>query len=185
MPYIWLRYFTGKPRVPFWTSLSMYENNQTKLHPLYSIRLSRFLSETGPIISRNLPYCHIGKRQEILSRPSMVVFTDLPSRNLSIHPNNWMDSKRKLSTVIMNRIVQPEIFCEDLQCGTVYSLRIVSENWLIAVIITNSDLNRPCFAWHLYGKLGLFKTELVIVSILEIVWKAKSQIHTTLTMRIH
>ena len=21
----------------------------------------------------------------------------------------------------------------------------------------------PCFAWHLYGKLGLFKTELVIV----------------------
>ena len=28
--------------------------------------------------------------------------------------------------------------------------------------ITNSDLNRPCFAWHLYGKLGLFKTELVI-----------------------
>ncbi len=30
-------------------------------------------------------------------------------------------------------------------------------------IITNSDLNRPCFAWHPYGKLGLFKTELVIV----------------------
>ncbi len=30
-------------------------------------------------------------------------------------------------------------------------------------IITNSDLNRPCFAWHPYGKSGLFKTELVIV----------------------
>ncbi len=28
--------------------------------------------------------------------------------------------------------------------------------------ITNSDLNRPCFAWHPYGKSGLFKTELVI-----------------------
>ena len=28
--------------------------------------------------------------------------------------------------------------------------------------ITNSDLNRPCFAWHTYGKSGLFKTELVI-----------------------
>ncbi len=27
---------------------------------------------------------------------------------------------------------------------------------------TNSDLNRPCFAWHPYGKSGLFKTELVI-----------------------
>ncbi len=31
-------------------------------------------------------------------------------------------------------------------------------------VITNSDLNRPCFAWHPYGKSGLFKTELVIVS---------------------
>ncbi len=30
-------------------------------------------------------------------------------------------------------------------------------------VITNSDLNRPCFAWHPYGKSGLFKTELVIV----------------------
>ncbi len=29
--------------------------------------------------------------------------------------------------------------------------------------ITNTDLNRPCFAWHPYGKLGLCKTELVIV----------------------
>ncbi len=29
--------------------------------------------------------------------------------------------------------------------------------------ITNSDLNRPCFAWHPNGKSGLFKTELVIV----------------------
>ncbi len=28
--------------------------------------------------------------------------------------------------------------------------------------ITNSDLNRPCFAWHPYGKSCLFKTELVI-----------------------
>ncbi len=25
--------------------------------------------------------------------------------------------------------------------------------------ITNSDLNSPCFAWHPYGKRGLFKTE--------------------------
>ena len=30
------------------------------------------------------------------------------------------------------------------------------------VTITNSDLNRPCFAWHPYVKSGLFKTELVI-----------------------
>ncbi len=29
--------------------------------------------------------------------------------------------------------------------------------------ITHSDLNRPYFAWHPYGKAGLFKTELVIV----------------------
>ncbi len=28
--------------------------------------------------------------------------------------------------------------------------------------ITNSDLNRPCFAWHPNGKSGLFKTESVI-----------------------
>ncbi len=26
-------------------------------------------------------------------------------------------------------------------------------------IITNSVLNSPCFAWHPYGKLELFKTE--------------------------
>ncbi len=30
------------------------------------------------------------------------------------------------------------------------------------ISITNSDLNRPGFAWHPYGKSGLFKTELVI-----------------------
>ena len=29
--------------------------------------------------------------------------------------------------------------------------------------IPNSDLNRPCFVWHPYGKSGLFKTELVIL----------------------
>ena len=29
-------------------------------------------------------------------------------------------------------------------------------------VITNSDLNRPCFVWRPYGKSGLFKTELVI-----------------------
>ncbi len=33
-----------------------------------------------------------------------------------------------------------------------------------AIAITNSDLNRPCFAWRPYGKSGLFKTELVIVN---------------------
>ena len=32
----------------------------------------------------------------------------------------------------------------------------------IFLVITNSDLNRPCFAWRPYGKSGLFKTELVI-----------------------
>ncbi len=31
------------------------------------------------------------------------------------------------------------------------------------ITIINSHLNSPCFAWHAYGKLGLFKTELVIV----------------------
>ncbi len=29
----------------------------------------------------------------------------------------------------------------------------------ITLVITNSDLNRPCFAWNPYGKSGLFKTE--------------------------
>ena len=29
--------------------------------------------------------------------------------------------------------------------------------------ITNLDLNRSCFGWHPYGKLGLIKTELVTV----------------------
>ncbi len=33
--------------------------------------------------------------------------------------------------------------------------------------IVNSDLNSPCFAWHPYRKLGLFKTELVIVNCTE------------------
>ncbi len=37
-------------------------------------------------------------------------------------------------------------------------------------IITNSDLNRPCFAWRPYGKSGLFKTELVIVGGTERFW---------------
>ncbi len=31
---------------------------------------------------------------------------------------------------------------------------------LLVYTITNSDLNRPCFAWHTYWKSGLFKTEL-------------------------
>ncbi len=39
----------------------------------------------------------------------MPVFTALPSSNLSIHPNNGMYSRRKLSLVIMKRIVGPEI----------------------------------------------------------------------------
>ncbi len=34
--------------------------------------------------------------------------------------------------------------------------------WVGHLTITNSDLNSPCSAWHPYGKLGLFKTELVI-----------------------
>ena len=45
----------------------------------------------------------------------MVVFTDLPSWNLSIHPINGMDPRRTLLIVVMNRIIQPEIFCENLQ----------------------------------------------------------------------
>ncbi len=36
---------------------------------------------------------------------------------------------------------------------------------IMARTITNSDLNRPCFAWHPYGKSGLFKTELVIYTV--------------------
>ena len=39
------------------------------------------------------------------------------------------------------------------------TLIIVKDN----IFITNSDLNRPSFAWHPNGKLGLFKTEIVIV----------------------
>ncbi len=31
--------------------------------------------------------------------------------------------------------------------------------------ITNSVLNSHCFAWHPYGKLELFKTELVITTV--------------------
>ncbi len=34
--------------------------------------------------------------------------------------------------------------------------------------ITNSVLNSSCFAWHPYGKRELFKTELVIVHVLEL-----------------
>ncbi len=42
--------------------------------------------------------------------------------------------------------------------AVVCAIRVVKKG-----TITNSDLNRPCFAWHPYGKSGLFKTELVIV----------------------
>ncbi len=46
---------------------------------------------------------------------------------------------------------------------------ILIRDWQINEInnttITNSELNRPCFAWHPYGKSGLFKTELVINTI--------------------
>ncbi len=35
---------------------------------------------------------------------------------------------------------------------------------LVMWSITNSVLNSPCFAWHSYGKLELFKTELVIAA---------------------
>ncbi len=38
----------------------------------------------------------------------MVVFTDLPSWNLSIDPNSGMDPRRTLLVIIMNRIIQPE-----------------------------------------------------------------------------
>ncbi len=44
--------------------------------------------------------------------------------------------------------------------GDVFSLSKFSQP---ERIITNSDLNRPCFAWHPYGKSRLFKIELVIV----------------------
>ncbi len=33
----------------------------------------------------------------------------------------------------------------------------------VTLVITNSDFNSPCFAWQSYGKLGLLKTESVIV----------------------
>ncbi len=40
------------------------------------------------------------------------------------------------------------------------------------IAITNSVLNSPCFAWHPYGKLELFKTELVIKW--EICWRLQT-----------
>ncbi len=43
-----------------------------------------------------------------------------------------------------------------------YCIQIGNLYVLSNFIITNSDLERPCFAWHPYGKSGLFKTELVI-----------------------
>ncbi len=39
---------------------------------------------------------------------------------------------------------------------------------MLCVTITNSVLNSPCFAWHPYGKLELFKTELVILLLLSV-----------------
>ncbi len=61
-----------------------------------------------------LQNCHLGLdyMDELLDvvringgihRPSIL-------RNLYIHPNNGMGSKRKLLIDIMNRIIQPEIF---------------------------------------------------------------------------
>ena len=44
---------------------------------------------------------------------SMVVFTDITSWNLSIHPNNGRDSRRKLLIFILKRITQPEAICEE------------------------------------------------------------------------
>ncbi len=39
--------------------------------------------------------------------------------------------------------------------------------------ITNSVLNSSCFAWHPYGKLELFKIELVIVFFFLLPWEIK------------
>ena len=48
-----------------------------------------------------------------------------------------------------------------LQCP----VRIDRDWWGNVHAITNSVLNSPCFAWHPYGKLELFKTELVIADV--------------------
>ena len=108
-----------------WLSQIMSDKNSEIISELFSEILSETISELA------LPSFHTMPRSLSVSLPvcgltecicwtqvkvAVVVFTDLPSRNLSIHPNNWMNSKRKLSIVIMNRIAQPEIFCEDLQC---------------------------------------------------------------------
>ena len=42
--------------------------------------------------------------------------------------------------------------------------------------ITNSDLNSHCFACYPYGKLELFKTELVIIENYTIKWQGKFKI---------
>ena len=47
--------------------------------------------------------------------------------------------------------------------GQNWSMEFLKNNHMVNITITNSDLNRPCFAWRPYGKSGLFKTELVIV----------------------
>ncbi len=60
------------------------------------------------------------------------------------------------------------LLCIDIQ-STWLGKRTLAGNMghMVTCTITNSDLNSPCFAWHPYGKLGLFKTELVITWIRE------------------
>ncbi len=62
-------------------------------------------------------------------------------------------------------------FCEYVEENTLGSLKTP------VCVITNSDLNRPCFAWHPYGKSGLFKTELVIVQVFLFMWNKVKDIN--------
>ncbi len=59
----------------------------------------------------------------------------------SAHPSLPNSRKQGLRSLVRNS-------------GNFFSTYKVS----ILCFITNSDLNRPCFAWHPYGKSGLFKT---------------------------
>ncbi len=94
-----------------------------------------------------------------------------PSINHGSHqPRNMRSRESCLSFNLLCNAANPPIHHFEWQwlrplgrfsiSGGDYSL-FWSENF-VTKVISNSDLNRPCFAWGPYGKSGLFKTELVI-----------------------
>ena len=73
-----------------------------------------------------------------------------------------MQSARVWRFVFVRSIIHQIPVQSNANCNMKSADQQLSGSTGITVAITNSDLNRPCFAWHPYGKSGLFKTELVI-----------------------